>query len=94
MCSSDLAVLVFNGEIYNFRELRAELASLGHVFQSGSFDLILVLNACEAACADLSSLTPRRGLFRVETAEDADPDGPVIPWIQSFLDQDAVSSDP
>ena len=28
--------LVFNGEIYNFRELRAELESRGHVFQTNS----------------------------------------------------------
>ena len=36
------AVLVFNGEIYNFRELRAELASLGHVFQTRSDSEILL----------------------------------------------------
>jgi len=29
-------VLVFNGEIYNFRELRAELTQLGHQFRGGS----------------------------------------------------------
>src|SRR5216117_1175959 len=28
--------LVFNGEIYNFRELRAQLESRGHVFQTNS----------------------------------------------------------
>ena len=30
------AVLVFNGEIYNYQPLRAELASLGHVFRTHS----------------------------------------------------------
>lgn len=35
--------LVFNGEIYNFRELRAELAALGHRFRS-SGDTEIVVN--------------------------------------------------
>ncbi|MBX9635448.1 MAG: asparagine synthetase B, partial [Magnetospirillum sp.] len=32
----DRAAIVFNGEIYNFRELRAELAAGGAVFRSHS----------------------------------------------------------
>jgi asparagine synthase (glutamine-hydrolysing) len=36
------AVLVFNGEIYNYQPLRAELASLGHVFHTHSDSEVLL----------------------------------------------------
>jgi asparagine synthase (glutamine-hydrolysing) len=35
-------VITFNGEIYNFRELREELSSLGFAFQSGSDTEVLL----------------------------------------------------
>lgn len=36
------AIMVFNGEIYNYRLLRAELASLGHVFRTHSDSEVLL----------------------------------------------------
>ena len=43
MLSADgRAVIVFNGEIYNFQELRRELAQLGHAFRTeGDTEVIL-----------------------------------------------------
>lgn len=42
--ASGRAVLVFNGEIYNYRELRAELGHLGREFRTNS-DTEVILNA-------------------------------------------------
>ena len=46
-------VLVFNGEVYNFRELRTELISLGRTFRSDS-DTEVVLQSLAYEPAHLS----------------------------------------
>ena len=43
MCNEDGTVwLVFNGEIYNFQELRRDLKSFGHVFRSNTDSEVIV----------------------------------------------------
>jgi asparagine synthase (glutamine-hydrolysing) len=52
--------IVFNGEIYNFRELKAELESLGHRFKTNS-DTETIVHAFEEFGADC--LEKLRGMF-------------------------------
>lgn len=54
------AVLVFNGEIYNFRELRSRLAAAGEVLRTDSDTEVLLL---ELACRGPQALTAVRGMF-------------------------------
>ncbi len=53
-------VLTFNGEIYNFRELRAELRALGHVFRSSGDAEVLAAAYAEWG---LAALTKLNGMF-------------------------------
>ncbi len=52
--------IVFNGEIYNFRELKATLAACGHLFQSDSDTEVLLALFAEQGVAMLPKL---RGMF-------------------------------
>jgi asparagine synthase (glutamine-hydrolysing) len=45
--SNDRYAIVFNGEIYNFRELRSELGSLGHSFRSSSDTEVILAAASQ-----------------------------------------------
>ncbi len=42
LSASGRLAMTYNGEIYNFRELRAELEDLGHVFRGGSDSEVLI----------------------------------------------------
>jgi asparagine synthase (glutamine-hydrolysing) len=53
-------VLTFNGEIYNYRELREQLRSLGHEFQSDSDAEVLLAAICEWSWEALAHLN---GMF-------------------------------
>lgn len=60
-------ILVFNGEIYNYRELRAELESLGHRFTTHS-DTEVVLRAFLAW--DTRCFARLRGMFAIALWND------------------------
>ena len=83
-----IAVL-YNGEIYNFRELRAELESLGHAFRTKS-DTEVVVHAYESWGEDC----PKRfhGMFAFAIVEM--PEGGAEPATKIFLARDAMGIKP
>src|SRR5262245_56367683 len=61
IASADGALwIIYNGEVYNSRELRAELEALGHTFRTDS-DTEVVLAAYDAW--DVRALPRLRGMF-------------------------------
>ncbi len=42
--------MVYNGEVYNFKELRARLESLGHVFKSRTDSEVVLKSFCQWGC--------------------------------------------
>jgi len=65
--------VILNGEIYNFRELRRELESLGHIFRTQS-DTEAVAHAYEQWGDEC--LLRLRGMFAVAVAESPVPGAP------------------
>jgi asparagine synthase (glutamine-hydrolysing) len=81
--------IVFNGEIYNFRDLRRELESRGHRFHTNS-DTEVVVQAYEAwgrQCLDRL-----RGMFAFAVIEM--PDGPAGRATQVFIARDPLGIKP
>ncbi len=83
-----IAVL-YNGEIYNFRQLRTELESLGHTFRTKS-DTEVIVHAYEAWGEDC----PKRfhGMFAFAIVEM--PQGAAGPATKIFLARDAMGIKP
>jgi len=81
--------VVYNGEIYNFGELRTSLEELGHRFRTRS-DTEVVVHAYEAWGADC--VRHFRGMFAFAVAEM--PDGPGGPVARVFLARDRFGIKP
>jgi len=86
---SETLAIFYNGEIYNFRDLRCELESLGHVFRTHS-DTETVVHAYEAWGSDF--LRRFRGMFAFALVEM--PDGPKGPITRIFLARDRLGIKP
>jgi asparagine synthase (glutamine-hydrolysing) len=67
MASADgRIVIIYNGEIYNYRELRQQLVALGHPFRTGSDTEVLINGYRQWGCALLPRL---RGMFAFAIAD-------------------------
>ena len=82
-------VVVFNGEIYNFRELQKELEATGHQFRSHS-DTEVIVHAYEAWGEEC--LKRLEGMFAFALVEL--PQGPHGPAARVFLARDPVGIKP
>lgn len=81
--------LIFNGEIYNFRELRKSLEALGHVFQTQS-DTEVIVHAYETWGEDC--VRHLRGMFSLAILEM--PDGRAGRLRRVFLARDRLGIKP
>jgi asparagine synthase (glutamine-hydrolysing) len=86
--SGTLAV-IFNGEIYNFRELRSTLESSGHVFRTKS-DTETIVHAYEEW--DRDCVRRLRGMFAFAIVET--PNGKANPARRVFLARDRMGIKP
>jgi asparagine synthase (glutamine-hydrolysing) len=82
-------VVVFNGEIYNYRELRGRLEGLGHQFHTQS-DTEVIVHAYEAWGSDC--VGHLRGMFSFAVAEL--PNGDTSPVKKVFLARDRMGIKP
>jgi asparagine synthase (glutamine-hydrolysing) len=86
--SGTLAIF-YNGEVYNFKDLRRELQSLGHIFRTNS-DTETVVHAYEAWGSGF--LQHLRGMFAFALLEM--PDGPTGPITRILLARDRLGIKP
>ncbi|MDQ6891363.1 MAG: asparagine synthase (glutamine-hydrolyzing) [Acidobacteriota bacterium] len=70
MCYAERYWLVYNGEIYNYLELRAELADLGHTFRSTSDSEVILAAYAEWGPGCFARFRGMWGLVLVDTVRN------------------------